>query len=157
MRVTTILVTVLALGWVTVSQAADESTELASVLQGRLDKTYGPIWATRNSDAFVDEFFTADPVVTASDGPTVWKGRARALEVVRELMKSYPLISAHAVLTRRLGPEAAYQFVVFTLTGKDAAGKSVQSTAKSLYIWRKGPHGWRVDADHYSFAGMDLP
>jgi ketosteroid isomerase-like protein len=128
-------------------------TKLAATLQARLDIAYGPVWAAGNPAEFVDEFLTDDAVLTASDTPRVWHGRAQSLEAIQELMKAYSTIKPKAIYTKALGPSAAFQFVVFEATGNDAEHK--KTVAKSLYVWVKTQKGWRVTADHYSFSGMD--
>lgn len=136
---------------------ADPAAEaaLGRTLQARLDEAYGPIWASRNAERFVDAILTGDVVITGSDGTHAWQGRAQALELITELMKVAPVAKARVLHTRRLGPDAAWQFVVFDLQGKDEAGKNTTMTAKSLYVWTRGRDGWRIAADHYSLVGMD--
>ena len=130
---------------------------LQSTLQQRLDTVYGPLWKTGDAARFVDEFLTPDAVMTASDGPAVWAGRESCIGAIRELMKATQTVRARAVHTAPLGTDAAYEFVVFDLTGKDEHGKVTHTTAKSLYVWRHTAAGWRVAADHFSFTGMDMP
>ncbi|MGO8858519.1 MAG: YybH family protein [Steroidobacteraceae bacterium] len=148
----------IGLAGITISVAADGSSgSLEKELQARLDYAYGPVWASGDATRFVNEFLTDDAVVTASDAPTVWKGRARSIELIKDLMKSISSLRAKAVYTRSLDPHAAFQFVVFDLTARDPSQQKSLSAAKSLYVWVKTKHGWRVAADHYSFAGMDMP
>lgn len=130
---------------------------LAQALQQRLDLVYGPVWASGDAGRFVDEFMTPDAIMTGADGPGAARGRDQLVVAVGGLMKEVPLVKARAVYTKPLGRDAAYQFVVFELHAKDAAGKESVSTAKSLYVWTRTPKGWRVAADHYSFAGLELP
>lgn len=130
---------------------------LEKALQARLDECYGPIWARGDAAAFVREFLTDDAVLTASDGPKVWQGEAQSLELIKDLMKAISSIKAKAVYTRVLGPNAAFQFVSFQITARDPKQQASIGTAKSLYVWIKTQQGWRVAADHYSFAGMDMP
>jgi uncharacterized protein (TIGR02246 family) len=134
-------------------EAADAA--LGRALQARLDEAYGPIWASRDPQRFVDAILADDVVLTGSDTTHAWRGRAQAIELITELMKVAPTVKARALHTRRLGPDVAYQFVVFDLQGKDPAGKDTTLTAKSLYVWTRGRDGWRIAADHYSLVGMD--
>jgi hypothetical protein len=136
--------------------AHDAQATLQSQLQARLDVAYG-LWGSGDAARFIREFMTDDVVITASDSPKVWKGTAEAVECVRELMKSITAIQATGVYTRALGANAAMQFVTFQLTTRDPNQQKSLSVAKSLYVWVKTPRGWRVAADHYSFAGMDMP
>ncbi|MFO1400833.1 MAG: DUF4440 domain-containing protein [Steroidobacteraceae bacterium] len=129
---------------------------LAQALQRRLDFAYGPVWASADAGRFVDEFMTNDAIMTGADGPGAARGREQLVAAVGGLMKEVPLVKARAVYTKQLGRDAAFQFVVFELHAKDAEGKESVSTAKSLYVWTRTPRGWRVAADHYSFAGLDL-
>jgi len=131
--------------------------ELARTLQARLDFAYGAVWASGDARRFVDEFLTEDAVMTGADSAQAWHGREQLVTAVGALMNDVQAVKAKAVYTRRLARDAAFQFVVFELHGKDADGKDTVSTAKSLYVWSRTPHGWRVAADHYSFAGMDVP
>jgi uncharacterized protein (TIGR02246 family) len=133
--------------------AADAA--LARTLQARLDEAYGPVWATGDPKRFVDAILTDDVVLTGSDTTHAWRGREQAVALITELMKVAPTVKARALHTRRLGPDVAYQFVVFDLQGKDPAGKDTTLTAKSLYVWTRGRDGWRIAADHYSLVGMD--
>ena len=137
---------------------ADDSAQakLQSQLQARLDVAYG-LWGSGDAARFIREFMTDDVVITASDSPKVWKGTAEGVECVQELMKSVSAIRATGVYTRALGPNAAMQFVTFQLTARDPSQQKNLSVAKSLYVWVKTARGWRVAADHYSFAGMDMP
>ena len=135
--------------------AAANAADLQAVLQERLSYVYGPVWASGDAAKFVDEALTNDAVITAADGPKVWKGRTQSVELVKELLKAYSKITPTAVYTKSLGPSAALQFVVFDVTVADAA--HTKSTAKSLYVWIKTAAGWRVAADHYSPVGMDMP
>jgi uncharacterized protein (TIGR02246 family) len=137
--------------------AADTSAALQKQLQARLDYVYGPVWAKGDADLFVKEFLTDDAIITASDGPTVWNSKPANVELIKELMKSISALQATAVYTRALGPRAAMQFVVFKLTARDPAQQKSLSAAKSLYVWVKTPQGWRVAADHYSYATMEMP
>jgi hypothetical protein len=148
----------LVLTCATTSVLADNDAQatLQSQLQARLDVAYG-LWGSGDAARFVREFMTDDAVITASDSPKVWKGTAEGVECVQELMKSITAIRATGVYTRALGPKAAMQFVVFQLTTRDPAQQKSLSVAKSLYVWVKTARGWRVAADHYSFAGMDMP
>jgi len=140
------------------SVLADKDTQgsLQSQLQARLDVAYG-LWGSGDAARFIREFMTDDVVITASDSAKVWKGTAEGVECVQELMKSVSAIRATGVYTRALGPNAAMQFVVFQLTARDPNQQKNLSVAKSLYVWVKTARGWRVAADHYSFAGMDMP
>jgi uncharacterized protein (TIGR02246 family) len=148
----------LGLVGITTTVTADgASSSLQKDLQARLDYAYGSVWASGDATRFVDEFLTDDAVITASDGPGVWEGRARSIELIKDLMKSISSLRAKAVYTRSLGPQAAFEFVVFDLTARDPAQQKSLSAAKSLYVWQKTKKGWRVAADHYSFAGMDMP
>lgn len=140
----------------TVLARDDAQAKLQSVLQARLDVAYG-LWGSGDAARFIREFMTDDVVITASDSPRVWKGTAQAVECVQELMKSISAIRATGVYTRALGPNAAMQFVTFQLTARDPNQQKNLSVAKSLYVWVKTARGWRVAADHYSFAGMDMP
>jgi uncharacterized protein (TIGR02246 family) len=133
--------------------AAANEAGLQKTLQGRLSYVYGPLWATGDAARFVDEILTPDAVITAADGPKVWKGRTQSIELAKELLKAYSTITPKAVYTKSLGANAALQFVVFEATANDAA--HTKSTAKSLYVWVKTSSGWRVTADHYSAVGMD--
>ena len=129
---------------------------LAQTLQRRLDYAYGPVWASADAGRFVDEFMTPDAIMTGSDGPAAARGREQLVAAVAGLMKEVPVVKARGVYTKPLGRDAAFQFVVFELHAKDAQGKEAISTVKSLYVWTRTPQGWRVTADHYSFAGLDL-
>lgn len=137
--------------------AAETTSTLERELQARLDYAYGPVWASGDAARFVREFLTDDTVITASDGPTVWKGRERSIELIMDLMKSLKALRAKAVYTRALGPNAAFQYVVFDMTARDPAQQKDLSSAKSLYVWVRTKHGWRVAADHYSYTGMEMP
>lgn len=141
----------------TATVAADTPSQLERELQARLDYAYGPVWASGDAERFVSEFLADDAVITASDGPTVWKGRDRGVQLIKDLMKSLSALRAKAVYTRVLGPRAAFQYVVFDLTARDPAQQKELSSAKSLYVWVKTKHGWRVAADHYSYTGMEFP
>lgn len=137
---------------------ADDAAQakLQAQLQARLDVAYG-LWGSGDAARFIREFMTDDVVITASDSPKVWRGTAEGVDCVRELMKSITAIRATGVYTRALGPNAAMQFVTFQLTTRDPSQQKSLSVAKSLYVWVKTAKGWRVAADHYSFAGMDMP
>jgi ketosteroid isomerase-like protein len=136
--------------------ARDAQATLQAQLQARLDVAYG-LWGSGDAARFIKEFMTEDVVITASDSPKVWMGTAEGVDCVRELMKSITAIRATGVYTRALGPNAAMQFVTFQLTARDPKEQKSLSVAKSLYVWVKTAQGWRVVADHYSFAGMDMP
>jgi uncharacterized protein (TIGR02246 family) len=125
-------------------------------LTARLEYCLGPLWASNDAERFVSEFFTEDAIATASDGPTAWHGRAQNIELIRDFMKAYKGLTPHVQFTRRLGEDAAYQFVVFDLIPRDPQQSPKMGGAKSLYVWIKTKAGWRVAADHYSFAGMQL-
>jgi uncharacterized protein (TIGR02246 family) len=157
MRISWLVIALLALN-TSVSGAAPPATNAAGLqetLQDRLTYVYGPVWATGDPAKFVEEILTHDAVITAADGPKVWRGRTQSLDLVKELLKAYSAITPKAVYTKSLGPNAALQFVVFEVTANDAA--HTKSTAKSLYVWVKTASGWRVTADHYSYVGMDTP
>src|ERR1700676_3105201 len=88
----------LGLVGITTTVTADAaSSSLQKELQARLDYAYGPVWASGDATRFVDEFLTDDAVITASDGPTVWEGRARSIELIKDLMKSISSLRAKAV------------------------------------------------------------
>jgi hypothetical protein len=139
----------------TASPQTTDATALQKVLQDRLNFAYGAVWSTKDPVKYADEFLTDDAIITASDGPAVYKGRKQTIALVGELMKNFPSIKASAVYTKILSPTAALQFVVFEAPGVDAAHKPTIDHAKSLYVWVKTSHGWRVAADHFSYTGMD--
>ena len=140
------------------ASAAEQADSLQRTLQKRLDLVYGTIFESGDANKMVQQLLADDAVMTASDGPKVWRGPGEALEVAQELIKTYKTIKATAVWTKAAGHDAAYQFVVFKLTPRNSdQAPPIPNVAKSLYVWVKTSKGWRIAADHFSYTGMDTP
>lgn len=135
--------------------SASASPRLADVLEGQLDRCYGPIWKKHDPALFSRECVADEIVATGADSPRVWIGRDQSVELAHDLLMAYPRISANGVWTKVLGADAALQFVVFRLTPADPTAASAE--AKSLYVWVRTPRGWRIVADHFGFSGMNMP
>lgn len=132
------------------------SNAIEAELGARLAHAYGPTWASGDAAKFVDEFLTQDCVLTAEGSDAAWQGRQQAIELLKDLIKDFKTVTPRAVVTRQVGPDAAFQFVEFAIIARNPADQARLGKAKSLYVWKKTAHGWRVTADLYAFSGITL-
>lgn len=109
-------------------------------------------WEKGDAAFVAGQVYGADAVIQGEGQKETVQGAAGVLDVVSHLMADSARVKLDIHSIRRLGPTAAHSWVVWHVTPKAAGEKAFD--VRALFVWTRGPEGWRIRADMYSMGKM---